>query len=222
MKLPFDDSATSGRQFIDLERDIATTILRTIEDGWGLALLSPDVNTDTGEIKLTERLRDGMRQAVNEGRLPWHATMVVLPGTESRSGPEVLVPDGRTDIPIFWIEIFLRFGEHDPHAIIECKRIDGNNTYLCREYVVEGIDRFRKGKYSGNHSTGFMIGYLIAGDAKVAVTGINKNLNRTSRSDENLKPSDLVTESWVWASRHPRKDTLPIELYHAFLAFAAM
>ena len=221
MKLPLDDSATSGRPFIDLRRDIATTILRTIEDGWGLALLSPDVNTDTGEIKLTERLRDGMRQVANEGKLPWHETMVVLPGTESRSGPDVLMPDGRTDIPILFFKLRFRFSEHDPHAIIECKRIDGNDTYLCREYVVEGIDRFRKGKYSGNHSNGFMIGYLIAGDAKAAASGINNNLNRTSRYDENLKPSDLVAESWIWASRHPREETGAIELHHAFLAFTA-
>lgn len=221
MKLPLDDSATSGRQFIDLERDIATTILRTIEDGWGLALRSLDVNTDTGEVELTERLRDGMRRVLKSGSPLWGKKMVVLPGTESRSHPDVLVPDGRPDIPIFSIEIFHRFGEHDPHAIIECKRIDGNNTYLCREYVVEGIDRFRKGKYSGNHSTGFMIGYLISGGAKAAVTGINNNLNRTSRSKENLKPSGLVAESWVWASCHPRDGTSPIKLYHTFLAFTA-
>lgn len=219
MKLPLDDSATSGRQFIDLGRDIATTILRTIEFGWELALQYPDVNPDTGEVELTERLRDGMRQALKSGSLPWGKTMVVLPGTESRSRPEVLVPDGRTDIPILWIEIFLRFDEPDPHAIIECKRIDGNNTYLCREYVVEGIDRFRKGKYSGNHSTGFMIGYLIAGNEQIAVTGINNNLNHRSRSTENLKPSNLIAESWAWASRHPREETSPIELHHTFLAF---
>ncbi len=219
MKLPLDDSATSGRQFIDLERDIATTILQTIEDGWGLALRSLDVNTDTGEVELTERLRDGMRRALKPGSPLRDKKMVVLPGTESRSHPDVLVPDGRPDIPIFSIEIFDRFGEHDPHAIIECKRIDGNNTYLCREYVVEGIDRFRKGKYSGNHSTGFMIGYLISGDAKAAVTGINNNLNRTSRSKENLKPSGLVAESWVWTSCHPRDGASPIKLYHTFLAF---
>ncbi len=219
MTLPLDDSATSGRQFIDLGRDIATTILRTIKSGWELALLSPDVNTDTGEIKLTERLRDGMRQVANEGKLPWHETMFVLSGIESRSRPDVLMPDGRIDIPILFFELRLCFGEHDPHAIIECKRIDGNDTYLCREYVVEGIDRFRKGKYSGNHSNGFMIGYLIAGDEQIAVTGINNNLNHRSRSTENLKPSHLVVESWVWSSLHPREGTSPIELHHSFLAF---
>ena len=153
--------------------------------------------------------------------LPWK-TMIVLPGIESRSRPDVPLPDGRIDISIQWIEIFVRYRAHDPHAIIECKRIAGNNTHLCREYVVEGINRFRIGKYSGNHSTGFMIGYLIAGDASTAATGINCCLNRKSRRAEILKPSSPIGESWVWESCQPRTIGSPIELHHAFLAFAAV
>ncbi|MXX39333.1 MAG: hypothetical protein F4Y91_08375 [Gemmatimonadetes bacterium] len=171
---------------------------------------------------MTERLRDGMRCALKSGHFSWSQSMIVFPGTESRSRPEVLVPDGRTDISILWIEVFFRFGEHDPHAIIECKRIAGANTDLCREYVVEGIDRFRIGKYSGNHSIGFMAGYLIAGDANAAVLRINRYLNSKSRCAENLKPSNLISESWVWGSSHPRTTNSPIELHHAFLAFAAV
>ena len=33
--------------------------------------------------------------------------LVVLPGTESRSHSDVIIPDGRTDIPLLWIEVFL-------------------------------------------------------------------------------------------------------------------
>ena len=222
MKLPFDVTATAGRRFINLRPDIATAILRTVKTGWTFALQSPDVNTGVGEVEITERLRDGMRQALNRERGELSKTMVVLPGTESRSRPEVLRPDGRTDIPILWIEIFLRFGEHDPHAIIECKRIAGYNTDLCREYVVEGIDRFRTSKYSGNHSIGFMAGYLIAGDANAAALGVNRYLNSKSRRAENLKLSNLISESWAWGSRHPRTTNSPIELHHVFLALAAV
>ncbi len=222
MKLPLDGPATSDRQFINLGPDIASTILRTIEAGWVLALQSPNVNTSAGEVEITERLRDGMRQALNCERGELSKTMVVLPGTESRSRPKVLIPDGRTDIPILWIEIFFRFGEHDPHAIIECKRIAGDNTGLCREYVVAGIDRFQTGKYSENHSTGFMVGYLIAGDANAAALGVNRYLNSKSRCAENLKLSNLISESWAWGSCHPRTTNSPIELHHAFLAFAAV
>ena len=220
MKLPFDVTTTAGRRFINLAPDIATAVLRTVEVGWEFASQSRDVNVEAGEVEITERLRDGMRRALGLKGMRWGKKMAVLPGTESRSRPDMLVPDGRTDIPILSIEIFLRFGEHDPHAIIECKRVAGNNAHLCREYVVEGIDRFRSGKYSGNHSTGFMVGYLLAGNEQMAATRINKVLTGRSRCRENLKPSDLVHEPWAWGSSHPREEVSPIDLHHAFLSFA--
>lgn len=219
MKLHFDGPPASGHRFIDLEPDIARTILRTVEVGWTIALQAPDVNTGAHEVALTERLRDGMRQALNREKSSLTETLVVLPGTESRSRPEVLMPDGRTDIPILCIGIRFRFGEHDPHAIIECKRIAGDDARLCREYILEGIDRFSTGKYSGNHSTGFMIGYLVSGEGQAAVIGINSNLNRNSRPDEILQPSDEITDSQVWTSRHPRAAASPIKLHHSFLPF---
>ena len=219
MRLPLDVPATTGRPFIELVREVATAILRTVEAGWSIALESSDVNAESQEVVITEQLRDGMRNALKSGKFPWQKSMIVLPGTESRSRSNVFSPDGRTDIPIFMIEIFLRFFEHDPHVIIECKRIDGNNIRLCREYVVEGIDRFRLGKYGGNHSTGFMVGYLIAEDAKTATAGINRHLNRKSRNTENLNPSTLVNESWVWESIHAREEISSIELHHLYLSF---
>ena len=173
MKLPYDVRTGAGRPFIDLEPETAAAILRTIEAGWARASTAPEVNADAGEVEMTERLRDGMRGALAADGLPWGGTMVVLPGTESRSRPDVLRPDGRTDIPILWIAIFLRFQEHDPHAIIECKRIAGDDARLCREYVVNGIDRFRTGKYAANHAIGFMAGYLIADDANAVASRLN-------------------------------------------------
>ena len=218
MKVPFDVPATNGRQFIELACEIATAILRTVEAGWTLASQSPDVNVDAGEVTMTELLRDGMRSALNSGKFSWSRTMVVLPGTESRSHQEVLFPDGRTDIPIMLFDIFSSSGEHDPHAIIECKRLAGTDSRLCREYVVEGIDRFRTGKYAGNHSTGFMVGYLVAGSAANGVTRINHYLNGKKRQDETLKRSNLISEPWVWGSSHPRSsDAQPIEIHHTFL-----
>jgi hypothetical protein len=85
--------------------------------------------------------------------------MKAIPGTESRSNASVVLPDGRTDIPIFFIEVFFESQDHDPHAVVECKRIAAGDRRLCREYVVEGVDRFRIGKYGQNHAIGFMVGY---------------------------------------------------------------
>ena len=220
MKLPLDGPVAIGRPFIDLKPEIATAIMRTVEAGWAYALKSPGLGIKANEVAITEKIRDGMRCALNSGILSWGGAMMVPPGTESRSRPDVPAPDGRTDIPIYWIEIFICDKDHDPHAIIECKRVAGNNTRLCREYVKEGMDRFRTGKYSGNHSTGFMIGYLIAGDASTAARGVNRHLNRKSRSEENLKSSGIIQEQWAWESSHPRmQPACPIKLHHAFLSF---
>ncbi len=219
MRLPFDVTVVAGRQFINLWPEIATAILRTVKAGWTLALQSSQLSTGAGEVEITERLRDGMRNALDSGMLPWK-TMKVLPGAESSSRPDAPAPDGRIDIPIQLNEIFEHFRVHDPHANIECKRVSGGDAHLCREYVVEGIDRFQSGKYSGNHSTGFMVGYLIAGNAKSATIRINNGMNSRSRSAENLRPSNLIREPWVWESLHPRTTNSPIELHHAFLAFS--
>lgn len=217
MKLPYDGPATSGRVFIDLKSEITTAIIQTVEAGWAYVRQSSDVNSDADEVPITERLRKGMREALDDEKFAWrNEDMRVLPGTESLSCPDLPVPDGRIDIPI----LICSFYGHDPHAIIECKRVAGNNARLCREYVKEGINRFRAGKYSGNHSTGFMIGYLINGDANTAVIGINNYLNRKSRTEENLKPSGLIKEQWAWESCHPRTQfATKIVLHHAFLSF---
>ena len=171
---------------------------------------------------MTERLRDGMEEVLRSGKVEWGKSIVVLPGTESRSRPDVLLPDGHTDIPILLIEIFLQFSEHRPHAILECRRIAGNDAHLCREYVVEGIDRFQAGKYGANHATGFMVGYLISWTAGSAVGGVNRYLNsdrtkRGPRPDENLRPSSLVGASRAWQSRHSRLEASAIDLHHVFL-----
>lgn len=224
MKLPHDVRTAAGRPFIDLRPDTAAAILRTIEAGWARASSFPDVNTGAGEVVMNERLRDGMRAALAPGGLPWSGTLNVQGGTESRSRPDVLVPDGRTDIPILVIAICVRYGEHDPHAIIECKRIAGDDTRLCREYVDNGIDRFRRGQYAANHAIGFMAGYLIAGDADAAASGVNAYLDSGRsqggpRLGETLHPSSLVDEPWAWTSSHPRPGAPEIDLHHAFLPF---
>lgn len=219
MKIPYDASITLGREFIALSPDVTAAILLTLITGWEYALAFDDVNTDAGEVAMTERLRDGMRNELKLKGNAWGKMLIVLPGTESRSKSSTLLPDGRTDIPLMVIQIFLQQGEHDPHAIIECKRIAGTNAHLCREYVVEGIDRFRTGKYGENHAIGFMVGYLIAGSATEAVNGINAHLTRTTRKTEHLQFAPVIAPIQTWASQHKRITLSgPIKLLHTFLA----
>ena len=57
MTLPFEGPREIGQSRGDLGRAVATVILRTIKDGWTLALESPHVNARCAEVALTEQLR---------------------------------------------------------------------------------------------------------------------------------------------------------------------
>ena len=216
MRIPFEQTPFIGETFINLVPEITVAILKTVESGWQLAKKKSEVNASAGEILITECLRDGMRDALNSGQLPWHKSMIVLPGTESRSSTSVTVPDGRTDIPLMFIEIFLKLGQHDPHAIIECKRIAEGNATLIREYVIEGIDRFCSGKYGKNHSRGFMAAYVLAGSPNGIVLQVNAFLERNRRRQEQL----VEGLAGFWISQHPRKDWHKIELHHGMLTMS--
>lgn len=221
MRIPYEAPATLGREFIELAPEVVAAILLTLVAGWQRACAFNDVNAQAGEVLMTERLRDGMRSELNSKEHRWGKMLVVLPGTESRSNSTVVIPDGRTDIPLMLIEVFLRTQEHDPHAIIECKRIAGSDTHLCREYVVEGIDRFRTGKYGQNHALGFMVGYVLSGTAVEAVDGVNAYLTRVSRKGEHLEPADICEDAPSWESQHARATpSSPVRLHHAFLGLA--
>ena len=218
MRIPYDPPAPLGREFIELAPEVVAAILRTLSAGWLQACKFSDVNTQAGEVLMTERLRDGMRSELKSKACPWRKTLIVLPGTESRSSNSVLIPDGRTDIPVMLIEVFLRTAEHDPHAIIECKRIAGSDTHLCREYVIEGVDRFASGKYGENHAVGFMVGYVLSGTATESADGVNAYLARTSRKVDALEPADVSSEVSSWKSQHTRAKQLSrIQLRHSFL-----
>lgn len=214
MRIPYETPPALGREFIELGPEVVAVILLTLAAGWQRACAAEDVNANAGEVLMTERLRDGMRGALRNS--PWK--LIVLPGAESRSKASVVLPDGRTDIPLMLIEVFLRTQEHDPHAVIECKRIAGSDTHLCREYVVEGMDRFVREKYGENHAIGFMVGYVLSGSPSESADGVNAYLRRVSRSDC-LAPSDI--SDGTWQSLHARsKPSMPIRLHHAFLGFA--
>ena len=211
-----------GQQPIDINTERSDAILQILDEGWQKASTSPVVHSGGGEVDITEQLRVGMRAALKIKRAAWRRKMTILPGTESRSSPSLPRPDGRTDIPIFFSDIREEYDEHDPHAIVECKRVAGNRAYLCREYVVEGIDRFVTGKYAGNHAAGFMAGYLLSDDAQAATAGINRHLSRKGRQSEHLGPCSVPGEPGARrrSSRHPRKaPRRPITLHHAFFAF---
>lgn len=212
-----------GPQFIDIGVERGIAIMSTIEAGWRRAIETGLVDAHAGELEITECLRDGMRRALNQRVANWCKRVTVLPGTESRSGTASLRPDGRTDIPIYFQDVRETYDDHDPHAIIECKRVAGTNAALCRLYVVEGVERFRTGQYSHRHVVAFMAAYVLSGSIHAATGGINRYLSGRGRAAECLNQCTVLTAAWARSSRHSRRPpTAPIDLHHAFLVFPAL
>ena len=181
----------------------------------------PMMRSGTPEVEVTELLRQGMRTAMDQ-RTGGKPRMLVPPGTESRSQGAVSRPDGLTDIPIYFLDIVESCLDHDPHAVIECKRIAGSDRALCRLYVTEGIDRFVSGKYGHRHAFAFMCGYLQREDADSAVEGINRYLRKLGRGTERLGTSTIMPRVWARSSRHRRvSDLTAMDIHHVFLEFNA-
>ena len=201
--------------------EIVTAILQTIELGWEFARKRSEVTAQAGEVVMTECLRDGMRSALSEHALPWRKTMIIAPGTESRSQAGMVAPDGRTDIPIYLTPVFEQTDDHDPHAIAECKRVSDSDRSLCREYVIEGIDRFITGKYSENHSRGFMIGYVLSGSTDGAVEWVNAYLVGRERTIDRLSENGCEVEFSGWTSVHHRSGNGDVTLHHIMLPVTA-
>ena len=221
MRIPFRPEISLGRRFIEISRDECATVLRILMGGWENALAEIKICPDTGEVEITECLRDGMEKALRDGVVRQNRQISVLPGTQSRSSSEVLRPDGLTDISIHIQRIREEYDQHPPHVIIECKRVAGNRTDLCRLYVVDGVDdRFKNSKYAGNHAIAFMAGYVLVGAVEDAIRGINKYLTRKGRQSEHLELSNILDLPWAWSSSHIRSGApAPIYLHHAFLSF---
>ena len=131
---------------LNIGRKRALDVLRVIKAGWQKALACPDVNRDTREVDLNGRLMEGMRAAVDAKVVRSHRKISVLPGTDSWSDNAGAAADGLTDITIHLRDIRERQQSHGPHAVIECKRVAGNDSDLCRLYVTEGVDRFESGE----------------------------------------------------------------------------
>ena len=173
-----------------------------------------------GEAEITECLRDSTQEVLKGRFAKWRKKIWVLRGTESRSTPSALRPDGITDIPIAFTEIREEDDDHDPHAIIECKRIAGSRKDLCRLYVVEGINRFKTGKYAASHRFGFMAGYVLSSGPQSATQGINGYLTGQGRREELLQSCTIRDEPWARSSVHERPTlNVPITLHHALLSF---
>ena len=114
------------------------------------------------------------------------------------------------------------YADPEEYFSIECKRLDDTNqdgkTGLNAKYVKNGIDRYRKGKYSVYHRINGMFGFIVARmDISNNVQFINGFLEET----EHLrKTKDVVSFNQAYMSRHPMGHKKVFELYHLMFDFS--
>ncbi len=93
--------------------------------------------------------------------------------------------------------------------VVECKRL--GNDVLAAEFVAEGIDRFRRGKYQGER--GGMLGYVQDGPPDEAHLTINSFLNQP----EHLSPTPARQGIPSFASAHPTSSAELVKLGHVMI-----
>lgn len=86
----------------------------------------------------------------------------------------------------------------------EAKNLKEKDSALKRRYIETGIDNFTSGKYKD----GSIVGYVVEGVTGKTVDGINKLLNKDSRTPESLaiKPNALHAD--YYESEHTAVGTL--------------
>jgi hypothetical protein len=196
-------------------------ILELVHRGWITALANdPTLTASQNERFMNGSLARGMnaaRPALGIDNI-W---VIETPG--ERSHPALAIPDRAPDVVL----VIAQFGaEQAPHAIIECKRLDPDESpkQLRSEYVREGINRFVGQQYGRAHDIGFMAGYVLRGNEAAALNDLNECLDGIGRSSERLvqDASYGTAAGFIACSTHVRgTDPIPFVLLHSFLPFPA-
>lgn len=81
---------------------------------------------------------------------------------------------------------------------IEAKNLKEKSSKLKRRYINTGINSFITKKYEN----GSLVGYLVKGDLKNTIQGINKLLKKDKRKSEFLKEKTLPIHTNYYESEH--------------------
>ena len=202
------DDWEAGGAFVELSLAQAMMVLQIIGKGWNLALEQSALTAGLHERDMTRWLIPGMRWSVPD------SGVTIQRGTETAGAA---IPD----ICISFQRIREDQDEHEPHAVVECKRVSGDDAGLCRLYVVNGIDRFATGKYGAKRAHGFMAAYVTSGTPGDAADGVNRYLRKHREGTEYLVDEGRPVETFsVWVSSHSRPREAQVRLRHVFLEFA--
>ncbi|MYK32989.1 MAG: hypothetical protein F4051_15165, partial [Boseongicola sp. SB0670_bin_30] len=210
--IPFKGRKSLGPPRLLSRTDLIRVILRLQFEGWKSALQTdPTLKPDQNEPYMNGRLFQGMVQVRTAMGLT-NIFIMEKPGVRPTPGPAL--PEAEPDV----IVLITEFGANEPHAIIECKRVDPleNPKRLRGKYVRAGMDRFIKGLYGPDHDIDFMVAYVLDGDEPAALKDINIYLRNVKRpSDSLLVMTSLNSIGFVAHSGHVRTvDNRPFRLLH--------
>ena len=217
MTIPFRTPESLGKPRLLSHPDLIRVILRLQFEGWNHALQQDSsLTADRDEPYLNGRLFQGMQYMRNQLGL---STIYILEAPGVRSDATLAKPDGEPDIVV----LFAAFSESEPHALIECKRLDPheNPRQLRGEYVRSGIDRFIEGLYGSGHEVDFMVAFVLRGDEPTAMDDLNTYLQNVNRPKDLLQLSrGFQNSGFVAQSEHTRRvDGLHFRLLHSFVRF---
>ncbi len=198
--------------------ELIPEILELVINAWKI---SPKPNPLDLEVSISEELIKKIRIEKNRrGDLPFHVWAEVKTlDTQAEN-------QGRTDI----LFAYLGTPKEEIHFVFECKRLRipypppsrlaTNNSGYVND---QGMMCFITGKYSGSVTNGGMIGYVMDGQIKEAITSVGK-LIKTKRfslklaKDTGLEHSSIMDDSQnIRETRHvlcKRNFTI----HHIFLA----
>ena len=133
---------------------------------------------------------------------------------------------GRTDIKV---QTQKSFNDTSAYYIIECKRLDDDNTNgktgLNGEYVKNGIMRFVDDYYSTYYGLNGMIGFIVDKmDIHKNIEDIN-NVNdkfySESNTEQKLEQSNFIADfDFHYSSKHITNSDKNFTLYHLMLDFS--
>ena len=217
--IPFEGRVSLGPPRLLSHKDLINVILRLQFEGWRHALQHDAALTShCDETYMNGRLYQGMVSVRTSLGLT-NIFIVETPGV--RPEAESPLPEGEPDV----IMLFAEFGANEPHAIIECKRLDPleNPRRLRGEYVRAGIDRFVAGLYGRGHDIDFMVAYVLRSDGPAAMHDVNAYLQNVGRHDALLQVTDEFDASgFIAQSDHLRTvDARRFRLLHSFVGFWA-
>ncbi len=168
--------------------------LKLLVSAYKNAIQDKSISLDWDENDITAQLHEYIHS--NQLRLNWSIISNVehhLPKKPIAKKKGFAAKYPRIDLRFVTIKSRLEY-----QYFFEAKNLEQKSSSLKRRYIDTGIDNFNSKKYEN----GCLIGYLLDGDVKLTVKGINSLLVKDNRRKELLSKKDCKLHNSCYESIH--------------------